>query len=147
MNEEIKVNKAQSSYNTRLYVSTTYGDLINEDNLFAIKDFPDLGGSPEMLETTTLLNKSQTYIHGVQSMDAMEFTLNYNLDDYKKAKALENQNLYFALYFGEDGNGSDGKFEWQGELTVWATGHGVNEVREMIMSIAPSTEIQEKSAI
>ena len=98
-------------------------------------------------QTTTLLNKAQTYIHGIQSMDAMEFTLNYSLEQYKRAKALENKNLYFALYFGESGDGSDGKFEWQGELTTWATGHGVNEVREMIISIAPSTEIEEKTVI
>lgn len=145
MNEDVKVNKAQSTYNTILYISETHEDLINNDNIFAIKDFPDLGGSPEMLETTTLLNKAQTYIHGIQSMDALEFTLNYSLEQYKRAKGLEGKNLYFALYFGEDGTGSDGKFEWQGELTTWATGHGVNEVREMIISIAPSTEIEEKT--
>ena len=138
-----QVNKAQSTYNTRLYVSATKEGLISDENLVPIKDFPDLGGSPEMLETTTLLNKAQTYIHGIQSMDALEFTTNYSLDLYKKIKALENKELYFELHFGEDDttSGTDGKFEWQGELTTWATGHGVNEVREMIISIAPSTEI------
>ena len=30
--------------------------------LIDIKDFPDLGGAPEMLETTTLSDKMQTYI-------------------------------------------------------------------------------------
>ena len=50
-----------------------------------IKEFPDLGGSPEMLETTTLSDRMQTYIPGIQSLDALEFTTNYTLDDYKKA--------------------------------------------------------------
>ena len=52
-----------------------------------IKEFPDLGGSPEMLETTTLSDRMQTYIPGIQSLDALEFTTNYTLDDYKKLKA------------------------------------------------------------
>ena len=44
--------------------------------LIDIKDFPDLGGSPELLETTTLSDKMQTYIPGIQSLDALEFTAN-----------------------------------------------------------------------
>ena len=32
--------------------------------LIDIKEFPDLGGEPEMLETTTLSDNMQTYIAG-----------------------------------------------------------------------------------
>lgn len=32
------------------------------EKLIDIKEFPDLGGAPEMLETTTLSDKMQTYI-------------------------------------------------------------------------------------
>ena len=35
--------------------------------LIDIKEFPDLGGEPEMLETTTLSDNMQTYIAGIQS--------------------------------------------------------------------------------
>ena len=63
--------------------SSTYEKLID------IKDFPDLGGSPEMLETTTLSDKMQTYIPGIQNIDALEFSANYTLEYYKKIKALE----------------------------------------------------------
>ena len=38
--------------------------------LVDIKDFPDLGGAPELLETTTLSDSSQTFINGVQSVNA-----------------------------------------------------------------------------
>ena len=130
---------AQSSYNTILKYKTTEGTY---EKLIDIKDFPDLGGSPELLETTTLSNHAQTYIHGIQSMNAMEFTANYTKADYEKLYALRNKEMDFQLWFGEDEEGSDGKFGWSGELTVWATGHGVNEVREMTISIAPSTEIE-----
>lgn len=32
------------------------------EKLIDIKEFPDLGGAPEMLETTTLSDRMQTYI-------------------------------------------------------------------------------------
>ena len=41
------------------------------EKLIDIKEFPDLGGAPEMLETTTLSDKMQTYIPGIQSLDSL----------------------------------------------------------------------------
>ena len=122
--------------------SSTYEKLID------IKDFPDLGGSPEMLETTTLSDKMQTYIPGVQSLDALEFTANYTKEDFAKLKALEGQEKEFAVWFGgtEEGNvltptGTDGKFQFKGQLSVYPVGGGVNEVVDMTVTIAPSTPI------
>ena len=113
-----------------------------------IKEFPDLGGTPEMLETTTLSDKMQTYIPGIQSIDALEFTSNYTLADYKKLKALEGQDKEYAVWFGgtEAGDtvtptGSDGKFKFNGQLSVFPVGGGVNEVVDMSITIAPSTPI------
>lgn len=113
-----------------------------------IKEFPDLGGTPEMLETTTLSDKMQTYIPGIQSIDALEFTSNYTLNDYKKLKALEGQDKEYAVWFGgtEAGDtvtptGSDGKFKFNGQLSVFPVGGGVNEVVDMTITIAPSTPI------
>ena len=113
-----------------------------------IKGFPDLGGTPEMLETTTLSDKMQTYIPGIQSIDALEFTSNYTLADYKKLKALEGQDKEYAVWFGgtEAGDtvtptGSDGKFKFNGQLSVFPVGGGVNEVVDMTITIAPSTPI------
>ena len=37
--------------------------------LIDIKEFPDLGGEPEMLETTTLSDNMQTYIEGLDTGD------------------------------------------------------------------------------
>lgn len=121
---------------------TDYSKLVD------IKDFPDLGGAPEMLETTTLSDKMQTYIPGIQSLDALEFTANYTKTDFDKLKALEGQNKSFAVWMGaaETGgvltpNGSDGKFEFEGQLSVFPVGGGVNEVVDMTITIAPSTPI------
>ena len=121
---------------------STYQKLVD------IKDFPDLGGAPEMLETTTLSDKMQTYIPGIQSLDALEFTANYTKTDFTTLKALEGQEKEFAVWFGASNSGgtltpdgSDGKFEFKGQLSVFPVGGGVNEVVDMTITIAPSTPI------
>ena len=121
---------------------STYQKLVD------IKDFPDLGGAPEMLETTTLSDKMQTYIPGIQSLDALEFTANYTKTDFTTLKALEGQEKEFAVWFGASDSGatltpdgSDGKFEFKGQLSVFPVGGGVNEVVDMTITIAPSTPI------
>ena len=120
----------------------TYSKLVD------IKAFPDLGGEPEMLETTTLSDGAQTYIPGIQSMNALEFTANYVKTDFETLKDIEGTDTHFAVWFGGTVSGStvtptgtDGKFEFDGRLTVYPVGGGVNEVVEMKISIAPSTPI------
>ena len=116
--------------------------------LVDIKEFPDLGGEPEMLETTTMSDRMQTYIAGIQSLDGLSFTANYTLTDFQALKALEGKSASYAVWFGgsgADGNitpdGSNGKFSFDGELSVYPVGAGVNEVIDMNITIAPSTPI------
>lgn len=108
-----------------------------------IKNFPDLGGAPELIETTTLSDPMQTFINGIQTAGEMAFTCNYTKADYNAVKADEGEELYYALEFGE--NGDEGVFVWQGEHSVYITGAEVNGVVEMVINIAPSTkpEMQE----
>ena len=108
-----------------------------------IKNFPDLGGAPELIETTTLSDAMQTFINGIQTAGEMAFTCNYTKADYTAVKADEGKELYYALEFGE--NGDEGIFEWQGEHSVHLTGAEVNAPVEMVITIAPSTkpELQE----
>ena len=90
----------------------------------------------------------QTYIPGIQSLDALEFTANYTKADFTSLKAMEGEEKDFAVWFGgtESGgvltpDGSDGKFEFKGQLSVFPVGGGVNEVVDMTITIAPSTPI------
>ena len=136
---------AISTYKVFLMKST---DGSTFEKLIDIKDFPDLGGSPEMLETTTLSDSMQTYIPGIQSLDALEFTANYTKADFDSLKDLEGTEYTFAVWFGgtvEGGvatpTGTDGKFEFKGQLSVFPVGGGVNEVVGMTITIAPSTPI------
>ena len=112
---------------------STYTKLVD------IKDFPDLGGAPEMLETTTLSDSMQTYIEGIQSSDALEFTANYTKEDYASLNELKGKKESYAVFFGEEG--ANGKFEFDGYLSARVNGGGVNEVVGMTISIAPATPI------
>jgi hypothetical protein len=103
-----------------------------------IKDFPDLGGAPEVLETTNLSDQIQTYILGIQGSGMMEFTCNYTKDDFEDVMGDANKDLYYALEFGDKGD--EGIFEWQGQHTAWVVGAGVNAVTEFKIGIAPSTK-------
>jgi len=137
---------AISTYKVFLMHKTSGGDTYSK--LVDIKEFPDLGGEPEMLETTTLSDNMQTYIAGIQSLDGLAFAANYDLAKFKELKALEGSQHDFAVWFGgtEAGgvvtpDGSNGKFSFKGELSVYPVGGGVNEVVGMNITIAPSTPI------
>ena len=137
---------AISTYKIFLMKKASTGDTY--EKVIDIKDFPDLGGAPEMLETTTLSDKMQTYIPGIQSLDALEFTANYTKEDFTKLKALEGKEESYAVWFGGTENGgvltptgSDGKFAFKGQLSAFPVGGGVNEVVDMTVTIAPSTPI------
>ena len=142
---------ASSTYKTYLmYKASGASDYTK---LVDIKDYPDLGGAPEMLETTTLSDSMQTYTAGIQSLDAMTFSCNYSKADYETIKALEQNtsDTDFAIYFGgTETSGKittpDDKFTFKGKISVFVTGGGVNEVRGMTVTIAPSTVITKATA-
>lgn len=138
---------AISTYKVFLMHKAAGGEAFSK--LLDIKEFPDLGGEPEMLETTTLSDNMQTYIPGIQSLDGLSFTANYDKEQFKTLKALEGKDEQYAVWFGgtETGgvltpDGSNGKFSFTGQLSVYPVGGGVNEVVDMNISIAPSTPIQ-----
>lgn len=118
--------------------------------LIDIRSTPDLGGAPNMIETTTLSDDTQTFIPGVKQVgDGLEFSANYTKAEYARVKALEGQQIEYAVWKGGTGNsastavpdGSDGKWSFTGQLTVTPTGGNVDEVFGMTVTIAPSTAI------
>lgn len=124
---------AISTYGVTLKWGTTDSALVKKVD---IKDFPDLFGDPNLLETTTLADNQQTYIPGILSSDLKSFTANYTTTDFEACKADEGKALYYALEF------SDGAtFKWQGSHTMGLPGKGVDEVVEMTINVAPSTPI------
>lgn len=135
---------AISSYKTFLMVKKDGA----WEKLIDIKNFPDLGGAPEMLETTTLSDGMQTYIPGIQSIDGLEFNANYDKTEFDKLKEMEGTEYEFSVWFGGTVSGKtvtptgdNGKFDFGGQLSVFPVGGDVNAVVEMTISIAPSTPI------
>ena len=101
-----------------------------------IKDFPDMIGEPEMLETTTLSDAQVTNIPGIKSSDTLTFTCNYTKADFTAVNEDAEKQLHYVLEF------SDGsKFTWQGQHTCGLPGKGVNEVVEFTINIAASSPV------
>lgn len=110
----------------------SYGKLVD------ITSYPDLGSAPSKLDTTDLsAMKFKTSILGLQEVPDLTFEANYDADDYATISALEGDELFFQLVFGD----TDGSFTWKGQVAVYANGAGVDEVRKMTLVLSASTPI------
>lgn len=128
-----------STYQTYLMVKRSTGDTYEQ--LASITSYPDLGGDPEMLETTDLEQSAQTFCEGVQQIDQMQFEANYIKEVYDKLKTYEHKEVDLAVAFGGP-DGPDGAWLWKGSISVKVSGKGVNEVRTMTITSAPYTVIE-----
>lgn len=128
---------AISTYGVTLKWGTSAADV---EKVVDIKDFPDLMGDPNLLETTTLSDAQVTNIPGIKSSDLMAFTYNYTSADFAKVEADANKSLYYELAF------SDGSsFTWQGQHVSGLPGKGVDEVIDAVINVVPSTAITFKA--
>lgn len=126
------------------------GESANWGKLVDITESPALGSDPEMLETTDLSSPIQTFIAGITGNGAMTFKANYVKSDYANLKDLEHKTENYAMWFGgtdsDDGDkatptGEEGKWSFKGQLVVAIDGGGVNQVRTMSITIAPSSPL------
>ena len=115
--------------------------------LCKIKTYPQLGGSPDQLETTDLEDEMQTFVDGVQKMDTMEFKANYTPEAYdavQAAKPASGSVKDYELDFGS--SGGNGVFKWSGTHSVYVNEGEVNGIREMTIVCTPSTKITKGTA-
>lgn len=109
--------------------------------LLDIKDYPDSGSEPEQIEVTDLSDLvNRRYINGLQDPGTLQFTANYtptNLAAVKTAK--EAGERVYGVYFGE--NAEYGGFSWTGSLEFWYVGKGVNEPKEIMISVSLTSAI------
>jgi hypothetical protein len=117
----------------------------SETKLVDIKDYPDLMDAPETLETTTLSDHARTFIEGLQSGESKTFTANYTKADFSSIEALKGVEQSLGVWFGADSNGDpdghEGKFTFKGFVSATLLGKGVNEVREMQITVTLSSEV------
>ena len=135
-----------STYQTYLmYRTTTTGTYTK---LIDITSFPDLIGSPERIDITSLSDAQRVFIAGIQDRDDMTFNANYTPDNYQAVKECEGHQYEYAVWFGATGDagsevpdGSYGKFSWTGDIYAGLSGGGVNEAVAMTINCTPSTVI------
>lgn len=122
----------------------------NWEKLIDIKEFPDLGGAPERLQTTTLSDKAHTYIAGIQDTEDLTFICNYDVTDYAAVSAFDDgsSDHWWAVWLGGSDatppapEGNEGKFKFKGSLSCHPNGGGVNEVIDMTVTLTPATVIE-----
>lgn len=138
---------AMNTYMTFLMQSTngtSYSDLV------PIKDYPDFLNEVNTIDVTNLQNAMHTYIKGLLDTGGeMAFTANYTAADYQTVKALDDGTAkHLAIWFGGTKSGStitpngvDGKWAFDGYVSVGIVGKGVDEAREMTIHVVPTTDM------
>lgn len=125
---------AISSYKVELHNATAEQ---GEFTKFAdIKDFPDLFGEPNTIETTTLSDDMQTYIPGIKSSDKLAFTLNWEKEIAEKIKEMEGKSSFWRVIFSDKTY-----FGFKGSPSLGVPGKGVDEVLEATLTIIPETVV------
>lgn len=110
--------------------ATTYAKLID------IVTYPDFGSAPSKLDTSTLtLEKFKTSILGLQEIPDLTFECNFDDTEYAKVQALEGTDLGFQIDFG-----GSGTITWQGQVSIFIVGGGVDEVRKCTLTLSATTE-------
>lgn len=130
-----------STINTVLKAGTTTATLAK---LCKIKTYPQIGGEPEQIETTDLEDVMQTFVPGVQQVESMQFTANFDKATYTAISASAGTEQFYQLEFGDAG--ADGIFSWKGQHSVFVNEGEVNGAREMTITVTPSTVISPEAA-
>lgn len=138
---KVNMSAGISTINTVLKAGTTAATLAK---LCKIKTYPQIGGEPEQIETTDLEDVMQTFVPGVQQVESMQFTANFDKVTYTAISASAGTEQFYQLEFGEAG--ADGIFSWQGQHSVFVNEGEVNGAREMTITVTPSTVISPEAA-
>ena len=133
-----------STYKTYLMYKASGSNAF--EKLCDIKSFPDLGGEPERIDVTTLSDPQRKYVPGVQDISSSTFTANYIAADMQKINALTGQQTELAIWIGattsngvDTPTGSDGKWDWTGDIMAYKSGGDVNAAQDMTIVTFPST--------
>lgn len=116
-----------------------YNNGTSDVKLVDILSYPDLGATPNKLDTTTLSAlKFKTSILGLQDIPDLTFECLYD----KAALTLINGltgTKQLTLEFGQ--SGADLIANWTGQISAYPNGAGVDEVRKMTVTCSAETEI------
>ena len=136
------LNDKSSTMHTYLCELTGEEGSLIANKLCPIIDFPDLGGTPDTIDITDLESETSQNLLGVQSLPTFEFLANFvpNLFAGLKDKVAEGGIRKYALLFGRECQ--YGCVVWEGELSVWIVGGGVNAGRQMRLATSVTNQIK-----
>lgn len=105
-----------------------------------LQSTPELGGTPEKIDVTTLEDSVRQYINGVKDYGDLEFTFLYDGDKsdsaFKTLKAAEGTPDTYTLEL-PDGT----SFSWMADVSVRMSGIEVNGALTFIASFAMQSEV------
>lgn len=109
---------------------STYTDLTN------LQDFPDLGGTKDTVEVTTLDDSAHVFIDGLDSYgDSLDFTFLYDKTQFTALQGLSGS-IDWKVTLPGTGAAS---CTFKGACSVRLNGSGVNEALTYTLSIIPNT--------
>lgn len=120
------------------------------EKLVDVKSYPDLIGTPETLDSTTLSDSERHFEVGLKGSDAWEFTANYSKAAFTKVNALAGKLIDISVWFGgtkaasaseATPTGTDGKFTTKGYVSVTPAGGEVNAISEMTITITKNADV------
>ena len=120
------------------YSATVEGSYKELEGLQAI---PDLGGSAETVETTTLKNSNKTYIPGIKDFGELEFTFLYDNSEgstFRTMRAIEESNSqgHFKVVLPDSTT-----FAFSGKVVTKIAGVGVGEAITFTLTIVADSDI------
>ena len=109
---------------------STYTDLTN------LQEIPDLGGSTDSVEVTTLDDAAHMYINGLKDYgDSLDFTFLYEKTQFTTLEALTSAIDWKVTLPGTGG----ATCSFKGESSVRLNGVGVNDALTYTLSIKPTS--------
>lgn len=132
--------KAISSLGVKLLKASTKAGPFSE--LCRIKDFPDLIGTPNLIDVTDLQDTQQANINGIMQSDTKTFTANYTKETYDDVALEEREDMFFALQLSDKSG-----WVWPGQFTLGVPGKGVDEAIEFSVNITSTGDVERVSAI
>lgn len=112
--------------------ASSYTDLTN------LQEIPDIGGSADSVEVTTLADDAHMYINGLLDYgDSLDFTFLYDKTQFTTLSGLSGSISWKVTLPGT--GGATATFD--GEPSVKLNGVGVNDAITYTLSIKPSSAI------
>lgn len=116
-----------------------------------IKDYPDLLAQREQVETTDLSCDSRTYTEGLRNQDgSFDFTANLETSYLDTLDGLAGTEYDYAVWMGGTAPATAGgdptptgsilKIGGKGVISYHIAGKGVNDVREVVIHVTPTTD-------